>query len=118
MNTLGFVFRTAPHGCSSGREGLDAVLASSAYTENIHLFFIDDGVFQLLKHQQPKAILSRDYIATFKMLELYEVETIFVSEESLMARGLSTKDLIIDVIICKHDQLVAELHQCRQLLTF
>ncbi|MCG3865374.1 MULTISPECIES: sulfurtransferase complex subunit TusC [unclassified Photobacterium] len=118
MNSLGFIFRTSPHGNNSGREGLDAVLASSAYTEALALYFIDDGVFQLLKQQQPQAILSRDYIATFKMLELYDVENIYVNAESLHARGLTTDDLIIDAIVCDQTQLIEKMHQCRQLLTF
>jgi tRNA 2-thiouridine synthesizing protein C len=32
-------------------------------------------VFQLLAGQQPQAILARDYIATFKVLPLYDIET-------------------------------------------
>ncbi|WP_422767134.1 sulfurtransferase complex subunit TusC [Photobacterium leiognathi subsp. mandapamensis] len=118
MNSLGFVFRTPPHGSNSGREGLDAVLASSAYTEELELYFIDDGIFQLLKQQQPQAILSRDYIATFKMLELYDIENIYVSAESLEARGLTADDLLIDVIALEKQALVEKMHQCRQLLSF
>lgn len=54
MNRLGFVFQSAPHSTSKGREGLDAILAASAYSEDIQIFFIGDGVLQLLKNQEPK----------------------------------------------------------------
>lgn len=57
-----------PHGSASGREGLDALLATSALTEDLGVFFIGDGVFQILQGQQPDAVLVRDYIATFKLL--------------------------------------------------
>ncbi len=43
MSSLGFVFRTHPHSTSKGREGLDAILAASAFCEDIRIFFIDDG---------------------------------------------------------------------------
>jgi hypothetical protein len=33
---------------AAGREGLDALMATSAFTEDIGVFFIGDGVFQLL----------------------------------------------------------------------
>ncbi|MGM3213552.1 sulfurtransferase complex subunit TusC, partial [Klebsiella pneumoniae] len=48
MKRVAFVFTTAPHGSASGREGLDALLATSALTEEIGVFFLGDGVFQLL----------------------------------------------------------------------
>lgn len=74
MKRIAFVFSTMPHGSASGREGLDALLATSALTEEIGVFFIGDGVFQILQGQKPDVILARDYIATFKLLGLYDIE--------------------------------------------
>ncbi len=45
MKRVAFVFSTVPHGSASGREGLDALLATSALTEDLGVFFIGDGVF-------------------------------------------------------------------------
>ena len=118
MTTLGFVFRNAPHGIASGREGLDAVLATSAYSEDISLFFHGDGVYQLLANQQPQGILSRDYIATFKMLELYDIEQVYVCHQSLRTRGLTLDDLLIDVIGCEAAEFSEHLHACQRVLTF
>ncbi|OBU09581.1 tRNA 2-thiouridine(34) synthase TusC [Photobacterium aquimaris] len=118
MSDLGFVFRQPPHGTTSGREGLDALLAASAYTEALSVFFIGDGVLQLVKHQQPNAILSRNYSATFKMLPLYDIENIYVCQQSLAERGLCREDLLIDAIIRPRTELVTTLHGCRQILTF
>ena len=78
MNRIAFVFTSAPHGSAAGREGLDALLATSALSEDIGVFFIGDGVFQLLAGQEPQKILARDYIATFKVLPLYDIETFWV----------------------------------------
>ncbi|PSW19201.1 sulfurtransferase complex subunit TusC [Photobacterium sanctipauli] len=118
MTTLGFVFRSVPHGKAVGREGLDAVLATSAYSEDINVFFIGDGVFQLLKAQQPEAILSRDYISTFKMFDLYDIENVYVCAASLQERGLTSDDLLIDVTVCDSEALTSHLHACQRILTF
>ncbi len=100
MTPTAYIFRSAPHGSASGREGLDALLAASAVNEELTALFIEDGVYQLLREQQPQQILGRDYAPTFKMLDLYDVEHIYVCAESMAARGLSTEDLLIDVTPC------------------
>ncbi|PLL98143.1 sulfurtransferase complex subunit TusC, partial [Klebsiella michiganensis] len=56
MKRVAFIFSSAPHGSASGREGLDALLATSALTEEIGVFFVGDGVFQLLPEQRPAAV--------------------------------------------------------------
>lgn len=88
MKRIAFVFSTAPHGTAAGREGLDALLATSALTDDLAVFFIADGVFQLLQGQKPDAVLARDYIATFKLLGLYDIEQCWVCAASLRERGL------------------------------
>ncbi len=89
MNSVAFVFMSAPHGTSAGREGLDALLATAAINEQCGLFFIGDGVLQILPKQQPAQILSRDYIATFGVLPLYDIEHCYLCAESLVSRGIS-----------------------------
>lgn len=51
MKRLAFIFTQPPHTSSAGREGLDALLAASAFSEDIQVFFVGDGVFQLLPNQ-------------------------------------------------------------------
>ncbi|MDX7999866.1 sulfurtransferase complex subunit TusC [Xenorhabdus sp. Reich] len=87
MKKIAFVFTEAPHGSSAGREGLDALLATSALTEQIGVFFISDGVFQLLANQQPDKVLARDYISTFKILPLYDIDKCYVCLDDLLIRG-------------------------------
>ena len=76
MSKIAFICRRGPHGTASGREGLDALLATSALTESLALFLLGDGVLQLVKEQSPQAILQRHYAPTFKMLELYDIEEV------------------------------------------
>ncbi len=118
MNRIGFVFQSSPHSTTQGREGLDAILAASAYTDNIDIFFVADGVLQLLSAQQPEKILSRDYIAGFKMLSLYDLDQIFVCKTALANRGLTANQLNIDVDVMTNRQLNEKLAQCAQVMVF
>ncbi|MEH0873844.1 sulfurtransferase complex subunit TusC [Pectobacterium cacticida] len=88
MKRVAFVFTHSPHGSASGREGLDALLAMSALTEEIGVFFVGDGILQLLPQQQPDRILMRNYIATFGVLPLYDIDCCYLCETSVRQRGL------------------------------
>jgi len=119
MKRVAFVFTSAPHGSTSGREGLDALLATSALTEDIGVFFLGDGVFQLLAGQHPQAILARDYIATFKVLPLYDIDIYYVCADSLAARGLNDKTpFVLDATILPSGALRDHLSHYDTVLTF
>lgn len=115
---LAVVFRHAPHGSAKGREGLDLLLLAASYDQQCAALFVGDGVFQLRKDQQPAAIESKDYIATFKALPLYDVETVLVCETALAERGMSVEDLILPVTLVTADAVTAHLNQSQQVLTF
>lgn len=119
MKRVAFVFTSAPHGTSAGREGLDALLATSALSEDIGVFFIGDGVLQILPGQQPDKILSRDYIATFRVLPLYDIEQCYLCAESARVRGLTeNSSWVIDAAPLEPDALRETLHQFDIVLTF
>lgn len=119
MKRVAFVFKSAPHGSSAGREGLDALLATSALSEDIGVFFVGDGVFQILPGQQPDKILARDYIATFRVLPLYDIEQCYLCTESARERGLDENSgWVVDVKFMDPDTLRETLHQFDVVLTF
>lgn len=97
MKSMLFILTHAPHGSSLAREGLDAVLAASAVCEQISVLFEGDGVWQLLKGQQPQAILQRHIEPTYGMLSLYDIENCYVSESDLLSRAVEPSLLSIDV---------------------
>lgn len=119
MKKIAFVFTRLPHGNNSGREGLDALLATSALTEDIQVFFISDGVCQILGNQKPAEILSRDYIATFKILPLYDIEQIYVCADSLKARGIAQQsDWVIPAQFLASSQIREKIEDCDVVLKF
>ncbi|MFC1236924.1 sulfurtransferase complex subunit TusC [Vibrio sp. F74] len=119
MKKIGFVFRSHPHSSAKGREGLDALLAASAYSENIAVFFIGDGVTQLMTNQNTASIYSRDYVPAFKLMDLYDIEEIYVCSNSLKANGMDEVELVLaDAVRLNSGDLAKQLHGCDKLLTF
>ena len=117
---LAFLFRTAPHGNAISREGLDALLAATAFCdeEEIGVFFIDDGVFNLLDGQNPELLLQKDFIRTFKLLDLYDIEQRFVCANSLDQYNLQTEQLIISAEKIDRTSLINKLSQAEKVFTF
>ncbi|MBM7455421.1 tRNA 2-thiouridine synthesizing protein C [Oceanisphaera litoralis] len=118
MNRVAFIFRTPPHGSASGREGLDAVLATSALSEDIGVFFIDDGVYQLLFGQEPSLVLGRNHAPTFGLLELYDVDNVYISAEALAERGLPAERLAIEAAVLSQHELQQRLADYNVRLSF
>ncbi|PMJ91149.1 sulfurtransferase complex subunit TusC [Vibrio sp. 10N.261.55.A7] len=118
MKRIGFVFLSGPHCSSAGREGLDALLAASAYCEDIHVFFIGEGVQQLISGQQPSELLSRDYISGFKLMDLYDIENVYLCQKGLEERGLLDVEKIIDAKVSSSHDIAALMASCHQLLSF
>lgn len=117
---LAFLFRTAPHGNAISREGLDALLAATAFCdeEDIGVFFIDDGVLNLLDGQNPELLLQKDFIRTFKLLDLYDIEQRFVCADSLDQYNLKTEQLIISAEKIDRTLLINKLSQAEKVFTF
>lgn len=118
MSQLTYLFRSAPHGSSAGREGIDALLAASAYCEDISVIFMGDGVYQLLQGQAPADILSKDYAPMLKLFDLYDIEQVYVCADSLAKRGLSHADLMIDATPLSLTSLKSQLQLAGKLLSF
>ncbi|WP_406609644.1 sulfurtransferase complex subunit TusC [Agarivorans sp. JK6] len=116
--SLVFVFSRAPHGNSLAREALDAALAASAVSEDIVAYFEGDGVYQLLRGQNPTNIKQRDVLPTYGLLDLYDVEEIYVDQQSLKECGLSLEQLAISVRVKQAKQFYSECCHAHAILRF
>ena len=99
MTTKKFMFvnRKAPYGSIYALESLEVVLITAAFDQDVSLAFVDDGVFQLKKGMQTKGIETKNFSPTYRALDGYDVEKLYVEKESLESRGLTADDLIIPV---------------------
>ena len=113
-----FVNRTAPYGTVYALESLEVVLISAAFDQDVSLVFLDDGVWQLKKGQQTKGIETKNFSPTYRALEGYDVEKLYVEQESLAARGLAEEDLIVDVTVLTSAELGKLMEEQDVVLSF
>ncbi|MEP7703494.1 sulfurtransferase complex subunit TusC [Paraglaciecola sp. 25GB23A] len=119
LNThLGVINRQGPYMGSNAQESLDLVMAMSNFGQQVSVFFLDDGVFQLLNNQSASAIERKQFTKGFAALEFYDVENIYVCATSLEERGLSASDLIIGAIVVGKDELSDLLQAHKQVINF
>ncbi|HMM47132.1 MAG TPA: sulfurtransferase complex subunit TusC [Thiobacillaceae bacterium] len=100
-----FLNRKAPHGTVYALEGLEVVLITAAFDQDVSLVFTDDGVYQLMKGIDTKGIEVKDFSKTYRALEGYDIEKLYVDRSSMEARGLSEEDLIVDVNVLSDDEM-------------
>lgn len=100
-----FVNRKAPYGTIYALESLEVVLISAAFDQDVSLAFLDDGVFQLKKGQQTKGIETKNFSPTYRALDGYDIEKLYVEKESMDARGLTEDDLLVDVTVLSREDM-------------
>jgi len=113
-----FVNRKAPFGTIYALESLEVVLISAAFDQDVSLVFMDDGVYQIKKGQDSKGIGMKNFSPTYRALEGYDIEKLFVEKESMDSRGLTAEDMIVPVEILSKDQLTSLMEDQDVILTF
>ncbi|MEW6647876.1 MAG: sulfurtransferase complex subunit TusC [Pseudomonadota bacterium] len=113
-----YVNRTAPYGTVYALEALEVVLIGAAFEQDVSVVFMDDGVFQIVKGQDTAGIGMKNFSPTYRALEMYDVEKLYVSKESLEERGLSEDDLLVDVEVKTAAELRDLMEEQDVLLTF
>ena len=89
-----YINRRAPHGSNYAQEGLEMAMVGAAFEQEVAIAFIDDGVFQLKRGQNPAGAGLKNFTAAFGALGDHDIRDIFVERESLEARGLRAEDLL------------------------
>ena len=106
-----FVNRKAPYGTVYALESLETVLISAAFDQDVSVVFMDDGVYQLKKEQDTAGIGMKNFSPTYRALEGYDVEKLYVEKESLDARGLTADDLVVPVEVLSSKELSKIMEQ-------
>jgi len=88
-----YINRKAPYGTVYALESLEVVLIGAAFEQEVQLVFVDDGVYQLTKGQDTDGIGMKNFSKTYSALGDYDVNQIYVDEQSLKDRGLTMDDL-------------------------
>lgn len=115
--SLLIISRQAPWSGPGAREALDIALAGGAFDLPIGMLFLDDGVFQLSKAQQPGALQQKNLGANLQALPMFGVEDLYASQRSLAERGLSDAELNLAVERLDDSALTALLDRYDQVIT-
>ena len=111
FKTLSFISRKAPYGESYAQACLDMVLSASVFEQKVNYIFMDDGVYQLIKDQNPAPIECKSVVSVISTLELYGVENLYVETESLSKRGLTESDLAVKVTTVSSGEISSFIEQ-------
>ena len=113
-----FVNRKAPYGTIYALEGLEVVLISAAFDQDVSLAFLDDGVYQLVKGQQTKSLEVKNFSPTYRALEGYDIEKLYVERESLEARGIQEEQLLVPVQVVSAAEMADLMEQQDVIIGF
>ncbi len=113
-----FIFKRPPHGAIYPYEGLEVILIMAAYEQEITAAFVDDGVYCLKKGQDTAGVGIKEFAKTFKVLEPYGVEHLYVDRVSLEARGLTEDDLITGVEVVEAEEIANVISAQKVILPF
>jgi tRNA 2-thiouridine synthesizing protein C len=102
-----FVNRRAPYGTIYALESLEVVLITATFDQDVSLVFVDDGVYELVKGQDTQGIGIKNHSKTYRALDGYDVEKLYVERESMAARGLTEDDLLVDVKVLSSAEMAA-----------
>ncbi len=113
-----FVNRKAPFGTIYALESLEVVLIAATFDQDVSLVFIDDGVYELAKGQDTKAIGIKNHSKTYRALDGYDVEKLYVDADSMAARGLTAADLLVPVEVLSTAEMADLMAEQDVVLSF
>jgi tRNA 2-thiouridine synthesizing protein C len=113
-----YVNRRAPHGSIYAQESLEVVLVGAAFEQDVSVVFLDDGVYQIRKDQDTSAIGTKNFSKTFRALEMYDVEKLYVEKESMRARGMTEDDLNVPVEVKTSEEIGRLMEEQDVVLSF
>ncbi|RUR38479.1 sulfurtransferase complex subunit TusC [Vreelandella populi] len=117
-NSLLVIIRHAPYSSNLLREGLDAALVAAAFGHPVDLLFLGQGVTALLKKQGSGAPGMKATRPTMDMLEMYDIEQLWTSEETLEALSLTRSKLRDNVQLVQAQKMPAFMKNYSQILNF
>ena len=90
-----YLCRRAPHGTIYAWETLQTILVGAAFDQLVSLVLIDDGVYQLLPGSDTRATGMKNFMPIYRVLGDYDVQHLYVDQQSLTERGLSPANLCV-----------------------
>jgi tRNA 2-thiouridine synthesizing protein C len=118
MKKFMFVNRKPPFGSIYALESLEVVLIAATFDQDVSLAFLDDGVYELVKGQNSNAIGVKNHSPSYRALDGYDVEKLYVERESMEMRGLTEADLLVPVEVLSSAEMGALMAAQDVVLSF
>jgi len=118
MNKVAILMRKAPYGSVYTAEGFRSVMGIGVFEMDAVLIFVEDGVYALVKDQNPEQLDMQPLGEGFPMLPEFGVNGFYVHGPSLEERGLSVDDLVMKVQLIDNAGLAELLAEYGAVLPF
>ena len=115
---LAIINSKAPFSSNHGKDALDVALIFGSFEQKVSLFFQGDGVYQLIANQDGRLVSIKDYLKTFSAFEFYDIEDIYVCQQSLINRLLDETFHINDVQVLTSIEFSLALNRHQHILRF
>ncbi|WP_416308441.1 sulfurtransferase complex subunit TusC [Neptunicella sp. SCSIO 80796] len=118
MSSIAIINTSSPYSSASAQESLDLAMVAGTFGQKVALFFIDDGVFQLVTGQSASTVGRKDFHKSFAALEFYDVEDLYVCQQSLLERNITADNLSIEVTTLAKTALANTIAEYDHILRF
>lgn len=115
---LAIINSKAPFSSDYGKDALDVALIFGSFEQKISLFFQGDGVYQLIANQDGRLLAVKDYLKTFSAFKFYDIEDVYVCQQSLVNRQLAEQFHINDVQVLAKTEFALALNRHQHVLRF
>ena len=117
-NKVAVLMRKAPYGSVYTAEGLRTLMGIGVFEMDISVVFMDDGVYALVKNQDPAKLDMKPLGDAFPMLGEMGVKRFFVHDQSLAERGLTVDDLVLPATVVGSAEISQVLQDSTKVLPF
>ena len=118
MEKVIVLLRKAPYGSVYSAEAFRTIMGIAVFEMDICVAFADDGVYTLLKDQDPQKLDMKPLGDGFPMLKDFNVNRFVVHAPSLQERGLKPEDLVVDAEVVDDAGLAAIINEYGRVLPF
>lgn len=118
MEKVIVMLRKAPYGSVYSAEAFRTIMGIAVFEMDICVALIDDGVYALVKDQNPEKLDMKPLGDGFPMLKEFNVNRFVVHGESLLERGLQSEDLVLDAEIVDNETFTKIISDYGRVLPF
>ncbi len=79
------------------KEAIDLGLVCAAFDQQVNLIFVDAGINNLIKNQSSQILKDKSQVDILKGLEFYDIDNIWLENETFDKNQLSLSELIDSV---------------------